>query len=139
MNAAEVQTRLDRHALSDLHIDVAPLPLDEWRALPDRHVGPLERACGFTLATSATHESTYVLIYCPQLVANFIDEAPDVTARLIELVELVIELNVVHADIADVDTRRYRIEDEIYDANPDLLAILSVMQTEALERWLASA
>jgi hypothetical protein len=139
VNTIDLQARLDTHARQELDIDVVALDLSDWHLAPATHpsLGPLELASGFALVAGA--EDDFTLLYCPDVVARFVAHTdPQVVDDLVTLVELIIDLNLAYSDVIDLDQRRYLVEDSLDTTNPDLLGHVSRLQTNAMDRYLAT-
>lgn len=123
-----IRYRLDRHILEDLRIAVATLDLDAWAEFCAEHDG--DTRFGWTPPLDLDDVPTFV--YCPEALSLVTDTLDDNDFTIfLDVLEWTIDrhvsLMIREPDLPMLD-RITRIEDELYELNPSVVAFLSKLQ-----------
>lgn len=126
--ASKIQERIDCFCMHHLGIAVATPTRNDWDDMP--MPATLLRSGWIDPAETDGHESGFVFIYCPEVIAETVRALHlGGINRYLETLLTYVELFVTLAEEIPVrDVRRHEVEHLIYDDAPEALSLLSDVQ-----------
>lgn len=141
MTPGELKLRLERRFKEVLRLPTLVAEVPDW---PDTAGTAVDRACGLSIDIAGHHPArhpshprrTVVVIYSPIRVATYIDGLSRPDGEV--LVTAIEQLAGMHATFFDpdqsIDHLRQVAEDELFRAEPHLMAAISGWQLASLDR-----